>query len=68
METITYSIPNISCQHCVARVTKALEGLSGVTDVEADLASKTIEVSFEAPATDPAIREVLREIDYPAEE
>ena len=68
METITYSIPNISCQHCVARVTKALEGLSGVTDVEADLASKTIEVSFEAPATDHAIREVLREIDYPAEE
>ncbi|SHH95995.1 heavy-metal-associated domain-containing protein [Desulfofustis glycolicus] len=33
----TIRIKGMSCQHCVASVTKALEGLPGVSDVKVDL-------------------------------
>lgn len=33
----TVKIKGMSCQHCVASTTKALEALPGVSDVEVDL-------------------------------
>ena len=37
MKTIT--VKGMSCQHCVMAVTKALNGIEGITDVKVDLAS-----------------------------
>lgn len=37
MKTIT--VEGMSCQHCVMAVTKALNGIEGITDVKVDLAS-----------------------------
>ena len=34
----TVKIKGMSCQHCVASVTKALQALPGVSDVQVDLA------------------------------
>jgi copper chaperone len=43
MKTIT--VKGMSCQHCVMAVTKALNGLEGITDVKVDLESG--KVTFE---------------------
>ena len=67
MQTICYSIPNISCHHCIMRITQALTAVEGVLSVEGDIPGKQVSVEFEAPATDELIRAKLEEIGYPAE-
>ena len=67
MTTITYSVPNISCQHCVHTINTELVELPGVQTVTADLPTKTVKISYAAPATSDKIEELLAEIDYPAE-
>lgn len=41
----TMTVKGMSCQHCVMAVTKALNGIDGITDVKVDLA--TGKVTFE---------------------
>ncbi|NLB70783.1 MAG: heavy-metal-associated domain-containing protein [Chloroflexi bacterium] len=66
METKTYSIPNISCIHCVNRVEQALLAIEGVDFAEADLVAHTVTVDLEEPANDQIIRQALESIGYPA--
>ncbi len=66
MNTICYSVPNISCNHCVMHIQKALQPLEGVEQLEVDLEGKSVTVGFDAPATDFQLRAVLAEIGYPA--
>jgi copper chaperone CopZ len=63
--TVTYSIPNISCNHCVHTVTMEVSDLDGVTSVVADVESKQATIVFEPPATETGIKDLLAEIDYP---
>lgn len=65
MTTVTYSVPNISCKHCVHTIKTELQDLSGVQTVEADEASKLVKVTFEPPATEGKIEDLLAEINYP---
>lgn len=65
--TVTYSIPNISCHHCVHTITTELTDLEGVISVTADLETKKATISFEPPATEEKIKSLLAEINYPAE-
>lgn len=62
----TFSIPNISCGHCVISIKNELSELEGVTTVEGDPGEKSITVEFEPPATLEQIKETLKEINYPA--
>lgn len=66
MTTITYSIPNISCNHCVHTVKTEVSDINGVTSVEADVSLKQATISFEPPATEEGIKSLLVEINYPA--
>ncbi|MBN2420641.1 MAG: heavy-metal-associated domain-containing protein [Deltaproteobacteria bacterium] len=66
MESTRFSIPSISCSHCVMNIKKALAELDGVSRVEGDPENKTITVEWGSPATVEAIRSALKEIDYPA--
>ena len=66
MEKQTFSIPNISCGHCVMTIKNELSELGGVQLVEGDPAEKNITVEWEAPATLESIEEKLSEIDFPA--
>jgi copper chaperone len=66
--TVTYSIPNISCNHCVHTVTMEVSDLDGVKSVVADLDAKQATITFEPPATELGIKELLAEIDYPIAE
>ena len=62
----TFSIPSISCGHCVNAIKNELGELDGVSKVEGDIAGKSIEVEWDAPATENQIKSKLAEINYPA--
>lgn len=64
--TVTYSIPNISCNHCVHTVTMEVSDLDGVMSVIADVEMKQATIIFEPPATETGIQDLLAEINYPA--
>ncbi len=66
MEKKTFSIPSISCGHCVNAIQTELTELKGVFKVAGDIAGKSVEVEWEAPATENLIKSKLTEINYPA--
>lgn len=41
----TYSVPDISCDHCVNAISTAVSKIDGVQHVDVDLASKTVKVA-----------------------
>lgn len=65
MTTKTYSVPNISCGHCVHTIQTEIAQLTGVARVEASQDRKEVKIEFEAPATDDSIRALMAEINYP---
>lgn len=62
----TLYVPNISCMHCVRRVTEALNKVPGVQNVQADVATKQVTVTYEGADTPGRVRVALEEIGYPA--
>jgi copper chaperone CopZ len=62
----TFSIPNISCGHCVMAIKNELGELDGVTKVEGNPTAKTIAVEWESPASEEQIKATLREMNYPS--
>ena len=68
MTTVTYTIPNISCKHCVHTIKMEVGELDGVQSVEADLQTKEAVITFVTPATEEQIKSLLAEINYPPAE
>ena len=66
MEKKTFSIPSISCGHCVNAIKTELTELAGVSRVAGDIEGKRVEVEWDAPATEDLIKSKLTEINYPA--
>lgn len=66
MEKRSFSIPNITCGHCVMTIKNELNELEGISKVEGDPEKKEITVDWEEPATMEKIKSVLKEINYPA--
>jgi copper chaperone CopZ len=65
MNTVTYTVPNISCAHCIHTIQVEVAEVAGVQSVKADLASKQVEIAFDAPADEEKIKALLAEIEYP---
>ncbi len=65
MKTVTYSIPNISCGHCVHTIKSEVSDLPGVQRVEADVVTRRATITFDTPATEEKIKDLLAEINYP---
>jgi copper chaperone CopZ len=66
MERKTFSIPKISCGHCVMTITKELKEMPGIRKVEGSPELKTVDVEWDAPASESQIRAALSEINFPA--
>lgn len=66
MTSVTYSIPNISCSHCVHTIKTEVGDLAGVKSVDANEDTRHATIVFEAPATEEEIKKLLVEINYPA--
>ena len=68
MKTITYTVPNISCGHCVHAIQRELGELPGVQSVKASEQTKLVTVGYDDPATKEQIEALLAEIDYPVQQ
>ncbi len=68
MQSKTFSVPNISCGHCVMTIKNEVSELAGVSRVEADQQTKVVRVEWDAPATWDQIKARLIEINYPPAE
>ena len=67
MTTVTYSVPAISCGHCTRTIETELGDMQGIQSVKADQTTKKVEIIFNAPANEDAIKSLLAEIDYPVD-
>jgi copper chaperone len=65
MSEKTFTVPSISCGHCVHTIQTELKEIPGVKVVQADAASKQVTVSWEDPATWEKIESTLVEINFP---
>jgi Cu2+-exporting ATPase len=50
-ETITFTVKNMSCDNCVKKIEKNIAFEKGVTDLQCQLASKTVKVTYRTDKT-----------------
>jgi len=62
-QTTTYSVPDISCNHCVHAISGELQTVAGVESVDVDVKAKTVTVVAE-PLDDDAIIAAIDEAGY----
>ncbi|MBC2090361.1 heavy-metal-associated domain-containing protein [Listeria welshimeri] len=65
MEKLTLNVEGMTCEHCEARVTKALSGVSGVKNAVVSLDEGTATVEFEkGEVTEDALIDAVEEAGY----
>jgi copper chaperone len=64
-ETITYTVPDMSCGHCKQAVTAELTHVAGVESVDVDLETKLVLVRGDG-LDDSALRAAIEEAGYEA--
>ena len=64
--TKTLNVTGMMCQHCVAHVTKALEGVDGVSSVEVSLEAGTATVEAADTVSDEALVSAVTSAGYEA--
>ena len=67
MTTVTYNVPAMHCGHCTHTIEMEVGELQGVQTVKADLDTKKVQITFDAPASEENIKALLAEIEYPVE-
>jgi len=58
-----FNVPDMTCGHCVATVTKAVKALDPAAEVRTDLAGKLVTVESIAPAA--SVAKALEAAGYP---
>lgn len=68
MQSKTFVVPNIGCDGCVHTIKDEVGQISGVTQVDGVVATKTVTVQWDTPATWEQIVKALEAVEYaPAE-
>ena len=67
MNTITVKAPDISCGHCVHTIQNEVGELAGVQQVVANEQTKLVIITYDQPATEQQVKDLLAEMGYPAE-
>jgi copper chaperone CopZ len=65
MNTVSWFVPAISCRHCTHTVEMEVAELPGVRSVKAEIDTKKVVITFDAPATEEKIKTLLAEINFP---
>ena len=65
MSEITYTVPDLSCEHCEQAVRSELSRVPGVASVEVELGTKLVTVRGRA-LEDAALRAAIEEAGYEA--
>lgn len=68
MNTKTFVVPSISCDHCTRSIRNEVGEIAGVKSVQADANTKVVTVNWDDPATWEQIKAALTEIDYAPQE
>jgi copper chaperone len=63
MSTFTYSVPGMTCGHCVNAITSELTAVAGVTEVSVDLTTKLVVVAG-TDLQDDAMRAAIEEAGF----
>ena len=64
---VTIKVKGMSCQHCVQAVTKALNGVEGLENVQVDLDSGQASYDKVKPVDLETIKAAVKEAGYEAE-
>lgn len=64
MSEKTLSVQGMMCDHCVAHVTKALQGVAGVSNVEVSLADKSAKLEATPEVSDEALKAAVADAGY----
>jgi copper chaperone CopZ len=64
MQTRTYRVVGMSCDHCVRAVRQELSSLDGVVGVDVELASGLVTVTADRLLDDPVVRDAVNEAGY----
>lgn len=65
MQTITLTSQEIQCEGCAESVTRALQKVAGVKQVQVDVPAKKITVEIEEPANEETIKTTLDDAGFP---
>jgi len=65
METITLSIPNINCHHCIMTIKRESGFVNGVEFVSGDIEGKTATFKVASDETLKTLKAALAEAGYP---
>ncbi len=66
-ESVTLSIPNMTCMSCEMRIDQALREVDGVVDTQFDLDAKTVTIQYNPAKTSiEALTGTTEAIGYPA--
>ena len=66
MTTATFTATGMTCQHCVASVTKEVTELAHVTAVNIDLPTGKVTVESDAPLSEEEVIAAIDKAGYPA--
>ena len=58
-----FNVPDMTCGHCVATITKAVKAVDPAAEVKADLGAKTVTVASAVPAE--TLARALDQAGYP---
>jgi len=50
-ETVTFNVKNMSCDNCVKKIEKNIAFEKGITDLQCQLSSKTVKVTYQTDRT-----------------
>jgi copper chaperone CopZ len=65
IETVTYTVPGMSCEHCRAAVTEEVSAVAGVDGVDVDLDAKLVTIRG-TNLDDARLRDAIEEAGYEA--
>jgi copper chaperone len=63
MSTATYNVDGMSCDHCVRAITEEVNKIDEISEVNVDLAGKTVTVTGDT-VDDAAVRAAIDEAGY----
>ena len=66
MTTATFTATGMTCQHCVASVTKEVSELAHVSSVTVDLPTGKVTVESDAPISSDEVIAAINKAGYPA--
>ncbi|MEU4680228.1 copper ion binding protein [Micromonospora sp. NPDC023737] len=64
MVTTTYQVQGMTCGHCVSAVSAEVGAITGVSDVQVDLATGRVTVTSESPLEANVVRAAVDEAGY----